>query len=81
MEYTSLTIEQLTEKLDNGTVRFAFEKVGGNLRIALGTRSLSMIPSQFHPKGKRKVDVTLPYFDLEKMCWRSISKLKKIYQI
>jgi hypothetical protein len=43
--------EQLSERLRNGVVRFYFHKVGGELRIASGTKDLTRIPTSGQPKG------------------------------
>ena len=68
------TAEDLREKLKNGPVRFAFRKKDGSLRMAYGTLDLSKIPQDHHPKtGNPASPKILPFYDLEKFCWRSVS--------
>ena len=74
MEFQETNPEDLQKSLNEGVVKFAFKKVGGSLRIALGTRSLNQIPLAKHPKGGREVESTIPYYDLEKGAWRCANK-------
>jgi len=70
---------ELREKLQNGAVKFYFRKVGGALRIALGTLDLNRIPNQNHPKGGKISDKQVAYFDLEKGAWRSVSNSQEVW--
>ena len=79
MELVKVNAEQLSEKLRNGTVSFAFKKVGGTLRTAIGTTNLGLIQLEHHPNGVVKKELTLPFFDIEKRQWRSLNKLQEIY--
>ncbi len=79
MEYQDTTIAELEESLNKGIVKFAFKKVGGSLRIALGTTSLSQIPNAKHPTKKSNVPSTLPYFDIEKGAWRCMNRNQDFY--
>jgi len=68
------SVDDLRNKLRNGPVRFAFRKKDGSLRLAYGTTDLSKIPDDQHPKGTGTVSpLILPFYDLEKFAWRSIS--------
>lgn len=75
--------ESLRDTMDNGLARFVYLKADGTTRIALGTRSLSLIPVDKLPKGDMSDDAAMmednikvfPYFDLEKMEWRSFKVL------
>lgn len=74
------TPEELKRKLQHGPVRFAFKKTDGALRIAYGTLDLSKIPADHHPKsGKPAPDTIIPFYDLEKFCWRSVSTSQLIF--
>lgn len=75
----SITHENLKSNLRNGSVKFYFRKVGGELRIALGTLDLNRIPNQNHPKGGKISDKQVAYFDLEKGAWRSVSNSQEIW--
>lgn len=74
-----ITHEQLREKLRQGVVKFYFHKVGGELRIALGTRDLTRIPVSGQPKGGKTPPNVTAFFDLEKNAWRSIAISKEIW--
>jgi len=74
-----ITHEQLKERLRQGVVEFYFHKVGGELRIAMGTRDLSRIPVSGHPKGGSAPSSVTTFFDLEKSAWRSISTTKEVW--
>jgi hypothetical protein len=68
------SVDDLRNKLRNGPVRFAFRKKDGSLRLAYGTLDLSKIPDDQHPKsGNEASPLILPFYDLEKFAWRSIS--------
>lgn len=71
--------ESFREAMNNGMARFVYLKADGTTRIALGTRSAALIPFDKWPKGPlsdTEDDVkAFPYFDLEKMEWRSFRVL------
>ena len=71
--------EQLSERLRNGVVRFYFHKVGGELRIASGTKDLTRIPTSGQPKGGQAPPSVTTFFDLEKNSWRSVSFSKEVW--
>ena len=74
-----ITHEELKAKLRTGSVRFYFRKVGGELRIAMGTLDLLRIPLDKHPKGGKGPNRCTVYYDLEKDSWRSISESQEIW--
>ena len=75
--------ESFREALSNGFARFIYFKKNGTARIALGTRSPSLIPIDKLPKGDMSDGSdtwedsakAIPYYDLEKNEWRSFSVL------
>lgn len=70
----SLEVEALRQRLRQGPTRFTFVKKTGELRFALGTLDLNIIPSTEHPKGVRPASPkVVTFFDLEKIAWRSVS--------
>ena len=71
-----ITHEELKNKLRQGSQKFYFRKIGGELRIALGTLDLSRIPDSNHPKGGKISEKQVAYYDLEKGSWRSVSWLR-----
>ena len=80
-ELALLNENELIDKLDEGIVNFAFKKRNNNLRIACGTRNLSLIPTQHHPKGKRGPANVISYFDINKQGWRGIGKESDIFKM
>lgn len=69
----------LKDKLKNGSTKFYFRKISGELRIAIGTLDLSRIPSQQKPKSGKGPNKCTTYYDLEKGLWRSISESQEIW--
>lgn len=68
---------RLANRMKKGTVKFAYEKVDGSLRKAVGTlKDLNYIP-----KGKESSLKTFSYFDIEANGFRSfrINNLITIY--
>jgi len=76
---TSITHEDLKIRLRQGSQKFYFRKVGGELRIALGTLDLSRVPEGKLPKGGKISDKQIAYYDLEKGEWRSVSKSQEVW--
>lgn len=76
---TSITHEDLKIRLRQGSQKFYFRKVGGELRIALGTLDLSRVPEGKLPKGGKISDKQVAYYDLEKGEWRSVSKSQEVW--
>ena len=80
MNLTITTPEILRSQLREGVVQFAFKKVDGSLRTAVGTTNLTTIPTESHPKGVRaSSEKQVTFFDIEKREWRSVSILREIY--
>ncbi len=73
--------ESFRDALSNGFARFTYYKKDGSIRTALGTRSSVLIPTDKLPKCPQDNEEweerakAIPYFDLEKMEWRSFSVL------
>ncbi len=75
--------ESFRDAMNNGMARFVYRKTDGTTRIALGTRSAALIPADKLPKGDMSDGTAemednikaFPYFDLEKMEWRSFNVL------
>ena len=75
--------ESFRDAMNNGMARFVYRKADGTTRIALGTRSEALIPADKLPEGDLSDGAALendnikafPYFDLEKMEWRSFNVL------
>lgn len=72
--------EELRRRLNEGTVQFAFKKVDGDLRTALGTTNLETIPLESHPKGTGQSSPrVVVFFDLQKGEWRSASINQELF--
>jgi hypothetical protein len=70
----ALNVEDLRQKLRQGPTKFTFVKKTGELRFALGTLNLNIIPTGSQPKGVRPASPkVIAFFDLEKIAWRSVS--------
>lgn len=74
-----ITHSDLRDKLKNGSVKFYFRKVGGELRIAMGTLDLEQVPEKGQPKGGKGPANCTSYYDLEKGQWRSISQTQEVW--
>lgn len=80
MNLSPSTASELKRQLARGPVQFAFKKIGGDLRTALGTTNLDRIPRESHPKGVRTApESVVTFFDLEKGSWRSVSARTEIF--
>jgi hypothetical protein len=80
MNFLQTEPNTLRSRLREGVVQFAFEKLDGSLRTAIGTTNLSSIPTESHPQGVRESsEKVVTFFDMEKKEWRSVSILRKIY--
>ena len=75
-------IDGIRQDLQNGFVRFAYKKIDGSLREAIGTLSQHLIPAEKMPqKEKTEKDIArqeerdrlglINYYDLDKDEWRS----------
>ncbi len=76
---TQISHDELKNKLRQGSQKFYFRKVDGELRIAIGTLDLSRVPATQQPKGGTKPGNTTAYYDLEKGAWRSVSETQEIW--
>jgi len=80
MILTPIEHSELRAELKTRNVQFAFKKKDGTLRTAIGTTNLSNVPEENHPKGIRQSSpMVVPYFDLEKEGWRSVSITKEVF--
>ncbi len=72
----------LKNRLRGGVVQFAFKKLDGTLRTAVGTTDLTTIPIESHPKGTGITsDKSVRFFDIEKREWRSVNATQEIFTI
>lgn len=62
--------EELKGMLATGIVRFKYEKKDGTIREAIGTTNPRFISMVYTYKGAGGNDKTVPYWDLQKFCWR-----------
>ena len=70
----------LRARLQEGITQFAFKKLDGDLRTAVGTTNLGSIPMTHHPKGTGKSPSNVvAFFDVEKQAWRSVSTSMEIF--
>ncbi len=66
----------LRQRLQEGTIHFAYRKKSGELRIAHGTTSLEHIPEESHPSGYGpEKSNTQAYWDLNVGGWRAFNPL------
>lgn len=69
---------KLKKELQNGIVRFHFQKVDGSIREAWGTLKTNLIPN-INAVNNRAQNATIQvYFDTEKKEWRSFKKLNLV---
>lgn len=72
--------QELREALNQGVVEFAFKKLDGTLRTAVGTTALTRIPDESHPKGKRASSPkVVVFYDIEKRQWRSLRATQEAF--
>ena len=74
---------KLKKELQNGIVRFHFQKVDGSIREAWGTLKTNLIPNinaaNINAANNRAQNATIQvYFDTEKKEWRSFKKLNLV---
>ena len=68
-------IDELLPELRRRVVRFWYQKKDGTLREATGTRCLSLIPEEQHPKGTgHQPDFLVCYWDVERCHWRCFDR-------
>jgi hypothetical protein len=71
--------QELRSRLNQGTVQFAFKKLDGTLRTAIGTTLLEQVPLDNHPKGGSSSPRVVTFFDLQKGQWRSVSVNQEMF--
>lgn len=71
--------EELRRALHVGVTQFAFRKVNGDLRIAVGTTNLDIVPPTNHPTGRGARKRSVTFFDVQKQEWRSVSETQPMY--
>jgi hypothetical protein len=80
MQLTPITHIALRTELRTGIVTFAFKKLDGTLRTAVGTTVLSLIPEANWPTGRRESSPNaVVFFDIEKREWRSLSTRAEVF--
>lgn len=74
LQLTEVSHEELRSRLQGGTVQFAFAKVGGGLRLAIGTLNPNEIPWYGKPKGtgRKQNPDQVSYWDITVDGWRSV---------
>lgn len=74
--------ENLKSRLRLGVTTFAFRKLDGSLRTAVGTTNLTIIPVESHPTGAGKSsEKVVTFFDIEKREWRCLSAKVEVFAI
>ncbi|CAL9972086.1 hypothetical protein VPHK567_0163 [Vibrio phage K567] len=84
----------IDDLLKTGIVEFEFEKADGSVKTVKGTRDLSCIAEEFHPKPRpvkldedgneikyektEKQKATCGYFDVDAQGWRSFKRANLI---
>ena len=80
MNMTPIEPSKLRSLLNEGTVQFAFKKINGDLRTAVGTTALESIPVESHPNGNGSSPASVvTFFDISKSEWRSVSTSREIF--
>jgi len=72
LEVDIISIKALRNILQEGKIRFEYEKKDGSKRQAYGTLWEGCIPDDKKPSGMGYVGSNLRYYDLDKEAWRSI---------
>lgn len=73
-------LDKLYENLKHGTTHFAYRKRSGELRIAKGTTSLSIIPDESHPKGTgTEKEGIKAYWDENVQGWRAFDPMQVVW--
>lgn len=74
MVFQQIDKEALRALLREGVITFAFRKLDGTLRTAIGTTNLTLIPEDLRPNGRgTSTEASVRFFDVEKRAWRSLS--------
>lgn len=79
MNLKPITHEELKARLNEGTVQFAFKKIDGDLRTAVGTCVIENIPLEHHPKSDYVKPGVVTYYDISKHWWRNVSLTQEVF--
>ena len=78
MVFNTVEPQSIRTRLREGIVNFAFRKLDGTIRIAVGTTNLGLIPEQHRPIGLFTTsDASVRFYDIEKGAWRSFSSCQE----
>lgn len=70
----------LKSRLRAGVIQFAFKKLDGTLRTAVGTTDLTRVPTESHPSGEKPASPkVVTFWDMEKLSWRCVSITQEIF--
>lgn len=73
---------ELRATLESSVLKFSYRKVNGEMREAVGTRNLSLIPTECRPKWEIQdpnIDKAVVYYDFDESDFRSISVAANTY--
>jgi hypothetical protein len=73
---------ELRAALESSVLKFSYRKVNGVTREAVGTRNLSLIPTECRPKWEIQdpnIDKAVVYYDFDESDFRSISVAANTY--
>ena len=80
MNLSRITPEELRHRLNGGPIHFAFKKLDGTLRTAVGTTCLTCIPTDKHPSGGRPAsEKVVTFYDVEKGEWRCLRRDQEVF--
>jgi hypothetical protein len=74
--------EELRATLESSVAKFSYRKKDGEMREAVGTRNLSLIPTECRPKWEIQdpnIDKAVVYYDFDESDYRSISVAANTY--
>jgi len=74
--------EELRATLESSVAKFTYLKKDGEVREAVGTRNLSLIPTECRPKWEIQdpnIDKAVVYYDFDESDYRSISVAANTY--
>ena len=81
MVHQSMTVDQLTEHMQNRVVRFMFVKTDGSLREAVGTRNPGLIPPAGQSTSRRQPPSVVNFWDVMKGAWRCLSVNSQVFLV
>tara|TARA_R110000868_G_scaffold34853_5_gene125467 strand:- start:215 stop:454 length:240 start_codon:yes stop_codon:yes gene_type:complete len=73
---------ELRATLESSVAKFTYRKKDGQVREAVGTRNLSLIPSEVRPRWEIQdpnLDKAVVYYDFDESAFRSISVAANTY--